>query len=90
MPAKTGVKPDGFEMKLVKDLLKHKKRYERYFKEKGPQGEPDHHALSAYTSVIKTAAVIYRQMKSEGKSGEAELKAIARDILENDYGANRN
>ncbi len=90
MAAKTSRK-DRFEMKLVKDLLKQKERYEEYFKTP-PTTEsksPDHSALSAYTGLIKTTAELYRKIKSEGKAGEAELKEIAREILESDYGALR-
>lgn len=76
------------ELELVKDLLKQKKRYERYFR---GLDNIDNSALSAYTGLVKTAAELWRKMKQEekGAGDSEELRQIARQILESEYGINR-
>ncbi|MDA8168668.1 MAG: hypothetical protein M0Z59_03090 [Nitrospiraceae bacterium] len=84
-------KNKNLDMRLIRDLLRQKRRYEAYFKGRESAGQQiDNSALSAYTGVIKTAAELYRKVKTEERgASQEELAAIAREILENDYGVRR-
>jgi hypothetical protein len=76
------------EEKLLKDFLKVKKEYEKYFK---TLEKPDAQALSAYGNILKNAVELTKKLRPEGKSTTQEdMKRIAEEILESEYGIKRN
>lgn len=73
---------------LIKDLLKVKRQYERYFK---TLEKPDGQALSSYAGILKTAAELLRKLGPETEANDPEeMKKIAEEILESEYGIKRN
>lgn len=72
----------SFEKRMIDDLLKRKEAYERYFAERG---EIDSKAESAYASLVKTIVELSLKTGSSSKDPE-ELRRIAEEILESDYG----
>jgi hypothetical protein len=75
-----------FERRMIEDLLKRKESYEAYFK---TQEDPiDHKAESAYASLVKTIVELSIKAGTRAKDPE-ELRRIADEILENDYGIKR-
>ncbi len=75
-----------FERRMIDDLLKRKESYEAYFK---TQQDPiDHKAESAYASLVKT--IVELSVKAGTKTRDPEeIRRIADEILENDYGIKR-
>lgn len=80
------MKPPG--EKLIADLLKVKRQYEKYFR---TIEKPDNQAITAYTNVIKTAADLIKKFRETGEDFDPEkMKRIAEEILESDYGISPN
>ena len=80
-------KKTGREERLIKDLLKVKRGYDRYFKS---LDRPDNQAVSSYTGVIKAIADLYKKIKPEDEAKDhAEWKRIADEIIEAEYGIKR-
>jgi|Deesub1362A_J573_1020465.scaffolds.fasta_scaffold00740_25 hypothetical protein len=75
----------SIEERMIKDLLKRKREYEKYFKS---IDTIDNQAQSAYTSIIKTIVELSRKTVRETKSSE-EMKKLAEEILESEYGIRR-
>jgi hypothetical protein len=73
----------SIEERMIRDLLKQKRRYEKYFKTQTK--EVDNAALTAYTNIIKTIVDISKKTGKEKKSPE-EMKRLAAEILESDFG----
>jgi hypothetical protein len=80
----------NIEPGLVRDLLKQKKRYEKYFATLDP-AEVNNQAHTAYMSTIKTLYEIHRKLGADSRAGLSpeELAEGAREILEKDYGVTR-
>jgi hypothetical protein len=75
-----------FDRRMIDDLIKRKESYEAYFK---TQDDPiDHKAESAYASLVKTIVELSMKAGARAKDPE-ELRRIADEILENDYGIKR-
>jgi hypothetical protein len=75
-----------FEKRMIDDLLKRKEAYEAYFK---TAEEPmDHKAETAYASLVKTIVELSLKTGSSAKD-PGELRRVAEEILENDYGIKR-
>lgn len=85
IPVRKKSKGQELDLELVRDLLEQKKRYEFFF-EHLPHGEIDNSAQSAYMGIVKTLHDINRKLQAEGHRSPEELKEIAREILENEYG----
>jgi hypothetical protein len=75
-----------FERQMIEDLLLRKAAYEALFREQ--EKEIDHKAESAYASLVKTIVELSIKAGTRAKDPE-ELKRIADEILENDYGIKR-
>lgn len=70
--------------KLIADLLKMKRQYEKYFR---TLKQPDNQAVTAYTNVIKTAADLIKKFKENSEEFDSEkMQRLTEEILENDYG----
>ncbi len=96
------MKGQSLEEKMIRSLLERKKEYEDYFKasvqpddgdseeEKKKKKEPeiDNQATNAYTGLIKTIVELSRKSPKEAKN-PVELKRLAEEILENEYGIKR-
>lgn len=77
------------EEKMIRDLLKRKRAYEKYFKSKKENPENiDPKAESAYASLVKLIVEISKKADLRAKDPE-EMKRLAEEILENDYGIKR-
>jgi len=76
----------GLNPELLDDLIRQKKRYENYFEGIEKNGTMDNSALSAYMGILKL--LIELDLK-EGPASPEELKQIAKEILENEYGVRR-
>lgn len=74
-----------FERQMIDDLLKRKEAYEAFFR---TQEQIDHKAESAYASLVKTIVELSIKAGTRAKDPE-EIKRIADEILENDYGIKR-
>ena len=83
-----GKKRENLDLDLVKDLIEQKKRYEAYFAKK-PEGEIDNAAQSAYMGIIKTLHDISKKLSESKSASPGEMKKIAKEILENEYGVRR-
>ncbi len=78
----------SFEEKMLSDLLKQKEKYETYF---DSINLIDNQAQFAYANIIKTIIDLSRKMKPKEKEikDPAEMKRLADEILENEYGIKR-
>ncbi len=78
----------SLEEKMIRDLLRRKRAYEKHFRSKSSDDEPGNQAHSAYISIIKAIVDIAR--KAERQAGDPEeFRRIALEILRNDYGIER-
>jgi ribosome biogenesis protein Nip4 len=81
----------SFEEKMIRDLLKRKRAYEKYFRtlvkvEDGEEKiEVDNQAQSAYTAIIKTLFELSKKAVDKTHDPE-EMRRLADEILESDYG----
>lgn len=75
------------EERMIRDLLRQKRRYEKYFKTL--KEHVDNQAQTAYTNIIKTIVELSRKAGKEARDPE-EMKRIADEILETEYGIKRN
>ena len=78
----------SLEEKMIRSLLKRKREYEKYFKAKEEKNEIDNQTTNAYAGLIKTIVELSRKAPKEAKD-PAELKRLAEEILENEYGIKR-
>ncbi|GER92678.1 hypothetical protein A45J_0396 [hot springs metagenome] len=78
----------SFEEKMMSDLMKQKEKYEKYFD--GIAGI-DNQAQYAYTNIVKTIIELSRKIKPHQKETKdpAEMKRLAEEILESEYGIKR-
>jgi ABC-type hemin transport system ATPase subunit len=75
----------AIEERMIRDLLRQKRRYEMYFKTlKGVNNQ----AQTAYTNIVKTVVELSRKAHREAVDPE-EMKRIADEILESEYGIKR-
>lgn len=73
------------EERMIRDLLRQKRRYERYFKTL--QGV-DNQAQTAYTNIIKVVVGLSKKTREEAVDPE-EMRRIAEEIMETEYGIKR-
>lgn len=87
------------EDKMIKALLRQKRKYEIYLNskktevktgDKTEEPELDHKAEHAYTHIIKTIVELSRKSQGREKEDPEEMKRIAEEILESEYGIKRN
>jgi hypothetical protein len=71
---------------MIEDLIRRKEAYEAFFADK--TGEIDSRAESAYASLVKTIVELSIKAGNRARDPE-ELRRIADEILENDYGIKR-
>lgn len=77
------------DARLVKDLIKRKKEYERYFDGiKAADKELDHKAEHAYANLVKTIIELAREVNDTADSQE-DMEEVAKKILETEYGIRR-
>jgi hypothetical protein len=90
----------SIEEQAIKALLKRKREYEKYFKSReGKAAEDngfpakndigmDNQAQNAYTNIIKTLVDLAKKVSIQTNDTD-EMKRLAEEILENDYGIKR-
>lgn len=80
--------PALIEQEMLSALVSQKEKYEKYLGEK--QGEDiDHKAEHAYTHIIKTIIELSRKLEQPKEDDPEEMKRIAEEILESEYGIKR-
>ncbi|GAB4389032.1 MAG: hypothetical protein Kow0025_11910 [Thermodesulfovibrionales bacterium] len=73
------------EEQVLRGLLKRKREYDRYFKEREAI---DNQAVSAYINIVKLAVeVLHRAEKGARES--ADMRKAAEEILESEFGIRR-
>ena len=80
----------SFEEKMLLALIQQKEKYEKYF-ESLPINSMDNQAQFAYANIIKTIIDLSRKLKPKEKETKdpAEMKRLAEEILESEYGIKR-
>jgi|GEM_PF-2176786 hypothetical protein len=74
--------PKNLELRLIRDLLRQKSRYELYF---SSSEALDHQALNAYVGIIKATMELLRKAEPQRLSPQEGKKLLA-EILRTEYG----
>jgi hypothetical protein len=74
------------EERMIRDLLRQKRRYEKYFKTL--KDNVDNQAQTAYTNIVKTIVELSRKAGKEARDPE-EMKRLADEILKSEFGIER-
>jgi hypothetical protein len=75
---------------MLLSLIAQKEKYEKYF-DGLPANNMDNQAQFAYSNIIKTVIELSRKLKPKEKQSKdlAEMKRLAEEILESEYGIKR-
>jgi hypothetical protein len=76
------------DAEFASSLIRLKERYEKYF-EGLAENSIENTTLTAYMNILKLILDIDKKLSEEGQASPRELKEIAREILENEYGVRR-
>lgn len=77
----------SFEERMMNDLMKQKDKYEAYFE---TISGIDNQAQYAYTNIVKTIIELSRKLKPGKETKDPdEMKKLAEEILESEYGIKR-